>query len=78
MSHTSATNPRHGHRSVALATFLFVLLSMGLTYAVVVTTTRPMGLFSTTAMVFLFAASWATLWFVVELVLTARPARRSA
>jgi hypothetical protein len=73
MSHTTLSQPRYGHRSVALATFLFVLLSMALTYTVVVATTRPMGLLSTTAMVFLFAASLAVLWFVVELVRTARP-----
>lgn len=69
MSHTTAspTTRPHGHRSVALATFVLVLASMALTYATVVATTRPMGLLSTTAMVFLFAASWAALWFLAEL-----------
>jgi hypothetical protein len=77
MSHAPLTQtPLHGHRSVAAATFAFVLLSMALTYATVVATTRPMGLLSTTAMVFLFAASWAALWFVVELVWVVRPAAR--
>jgi hypothetical protein len=77
MSHTTLpqTTRRPGHVSVAVVTFAFVLASMGLTYATVVATTRPMGLLSTTAMVFLFAASWAVLWFLVEFVWMARPVR---
>jgi hypothetical protein len=80
MSHAALTRTTdtQGHVTVAVATFAFVLLSMGLTYATVVATTRPMGLLSTTAMVFLFAASWAALWLLVELVWTVRPARRPA
>jgi hypothetical protein len=80
MSHTTHTRNagQNGHVTVAAATFAFVLLSMALTYATVVATTRPMGLLSTTAMVFLFAASWAALWLLVELVWTVGPARRPA
>lgn len=80
MSHAplTRTDRPQGHLTVAVATFAFVMLSMALTYATVVATTRPMGVLSTTAMLFLFAASWAALWFLVELVWTARPAHRPA
>ena len=76
MSHAALTRTTdtQGHVTVAVATFAFVLLSMGLTYATVTATTRPLGLLSSTAMVFLFAASWAALWFVVELVWSTRQA----